>query len=159
MSGVPARRSTRVIGGITRRPAGPDDMEFLYTLFEAALGPHLVASNGPWRQREERARFFETSDPADHEVVELDGRPVGCLKVRWLLDEVRLDRVFVLPAHQNRGIGSRLVEEILAEARARALPVRLRVLVVNPARSLYERLGFTTTGESDTHVLMERAPS
>lgn len=39
------------------------------------------------------------------------------------------------------------------------LSVRLRVLKANPrAAALYERLGFAVTGETDTHVLMERSP-
>ena len=33
----------------------------------------------------------------------------------------------------------------------------LRVLRVNPARRLYERLGFEVTGESPTHFEMEHA--
>ena len=77
--------------------------------------------------------------------------------MRRLPDEVRLDRVFLLPECQNRGIGTRLVRDVLAEARAAGLPVRLRVFRVNPARRLYERLGFVATGETDTHALMERA--
>jgi RimJ/RimL family protein N-acetyltransferase len=36
------------------------------------------------------------------------------------------------------------------------LPVRLRVLKVNPrALAFYRRLGFTCTGETETHDLME----
>jgi hypothetical protein len=36
------------------------------------------------------------------------------------------------------------------------LPVRLRVMKVNPrALAFYERLGFMRTGETDTHDLME----
>ena len=34
-------------------------------------------------------------------------------------------------------------------------PLRLQVFKVNPAQSLYERLGFVKTGESTTHNQME----
>ena len=45
---------------------------------------------------------------------------------------------------------------ILEEGRRLGLPVRLRVLKVNPgAPSFFERLGFMRTGETDTHDLME----
>jgi hypothetical protein len=35
-----------------------------------------------------------------------------------------------------------LVKRLLREASGTELPVRLRVLAVNPAKALYERLGF-----------------
>jgi ribosomal protein S18 acetylase RimI-like enzyme len=34
------------------------------------------------------------------------------------------------------------------------MPVRLRVLRTNPARELYERLGFRIYGTTETHHLM-----
>lgn len=143
------------VAGITLRDAAADDVEFLFSLLRASLGPYVVQTFGPWDDAEQRTRFLETTDPATHRIVEQDGRPVGCLAVRRLPDEVRLNRVLLLPEVQNRGIGTQLVREVVAKARAAGLPVRLRVFRVNPARRLYERLGFVATGETDTHVLME----
>ena len=37
------------------------------------------------------------------------------------------------------------------------VPVKLKVLKVNPrAAAFYERLGFTITGDTDTHLLMQK---
>ncbi len=144
-------------GAIARREAREEDLEFLFLLLKAALGPYVEQTYGPWRDEEQRPRFFAATDPAAHEIVELDGRPVGCLAVRRLPEEVKLQRVFLLPAYQNRGIGTQLVRGVLDEARSAGLPVRLRVFRVNPARHLYERLGFVVAGETDTHFLMEHA--
>jgi GNAT superfamily N-acetyltransferase len=148
-------QAPEVLARITLRLATAGDLEFLFSLLRASLGPYVVQTFGPWDDAEQRARFLAATDPATHRVVELDGRPVGCLAVRRLPDEVRLNRVLLLPEFQNRGIGTRLVREVLDEARAAGLPVRLRVFRVNPASRLYERLGFVATGETDTHVLME----
>ena len=60
--------------------------------------------------------------------------------------------------HRNLGLGSALVGDLLALAASRNLPLRLRVLRVNPARRLYERLGFAQSGESATHYEMEARP-
>ena len=67
-------------------------------------------------------------------------------------------QLFLLPEHQGRQIGRRCMLLIMEEARQLGLPVRLRVMKVNPrALAFYERLGFTCTGETDTHDLMESA--
>ena len=142
---------------IARRPATAADLEFLYRLMRESLGPYVVQTYGPWDEAERRDRFFRETNLETHEVVELDGEPVGCLCTSSSPDSVRLHRVFLLPAVQGRGIGTGLVCEVLAAARASGRPVRLRVLRVNPARRLYERLGFEVTGESETHYLMEHA--
>ena len=46
---------------------------------------------------------------------------------------------------------------IIEKASASRLPVRVQVLKVNNrAVTFYQRLGFMSVGESDTHILMER---
>jgi ribosomal protein S18 acetylase RimI-like enzyme len=142
---------------ITLRTAQPEDLEFLFELLKASLGPYVEQTYGPWQEDVQRARFFESTRPETHEVVECECRRIGCLKVERRPNEIRLQRVFLLPEFQNRGIGSRLVRELLSEARSGGLPIRLRVFKVNPAQDLYRRLGFTVTGETETHVLMEHS--
>jgi len=46
----------------------------------------------------------------------------------------------------------------LEEARHTGQSVGLQVLKVNPARSLYERLGFLLTDETATYYLMRATP-
>jgi hypothetical protein len=44
------------------------------------------------------------------------------------------------------------------EAREANLPIRLRVLAVNPAKALYERLGFVVVEMTPERQFMEGAP-
>ena len=143
---------------VALRPARESDREFLFALLQGALGPHIVKTFGPWREAEQREHFFASLKLALHQIVELAGEPIGCLNVARSAEQLKLNRVFLLPSHQGRGIGSQLVQALAAEADASGVPVRLRVFKVNPARHLYERLGFRVTGEIETHFLMERAP-
>lgn len=55
---------------------------------------------------------------------------------RWILLFVS-----VLPETRGRGVGRQLIERALAECDG---PVKLHVEYENPAKRLYERLGFTT---------------
>jgi GrpB-like predicted nucleotidyltransferase (UPF0157 family) len=51
-------------------------------------------------------------------------------------------------------LGTAIICGAMTEAALRGLPVALQVFKGNPARHLYERLGFTVVGETSTHFLM-----
>jgi len=145
-------------GEVTLRPATSDDLEFLYTVVRESMGRYIEQTFGAWDEEAQRRRFETSTPPESHEIVLLDGEPAGCLKVRHTPVAVRLDRVFLLPEFQGRGIGTGLIREQMGIAEAKGLPLRLQLLRVNPARRLYERLGFRLTGETETHYLMEHTP-
>lgn len=65
----------------------------------------------------------------------------------------------VLPEHQGKGIGGRLVEAAIERARADSIRrLVLRVLSTNPAaRRLYERHGFEVEGAYREAFLLEGA--
>ena len=69
--------------------------------------------------------------------------------------DVFLCGVVLLPAHQRRGIGTEVVRWLQERARERGVPLTLGVLKVNPARALYERLGFVRTGDDEHHIHMQ----
>ena len=101
------------------------------------------------------AYYRETYPQARFLVVIADGDPVGRLYLARLADEIRLIDVALLPAHRARGIGRQLVTDIISEARRDALAVRLHVEPWNPARRMYERLGFQTIRTGPVYELME----
>ena len=74
-----------------------------------------------------------------------DGKPVGIVTVRGSC----IENLYVLPAEQNKGYGSRLLE--FAIGQCSAAPT-LWVLNTNRgARRLYERRGFRPTGQIVRH--------
>src|SRR5213078_2380910 len=144
-----ARRSPLAL-----RPATEADRELLRALHHACFRPCVEPVWG-WDEADQDRRFDEAFGTAGRVVVELAGEPVGTLRTsragRLVVDDVE-----VAPPHQARGIGSRLLRRVLADADSEGLPVRLRVLRASRARRLYERLGFTVEGSTDTHLLMVR---
>ena len=140
---------------IRLRPARYDELEFLRTVHREAMRPHVERTWGSWDEALQTRRFFEKTDPTTHEVIELEGTPIGCQWVRRHPDALELVRLWILPAAQGRGIGTLLVRRVLADAGRTGLRVRLKVMKVNPAHRLYRRLGFVVAGETETHFLME----
>jgi GNAT superfamily N-acetyltransferase len=75
-----------------------------------------------------------------------DGRLLGCGTLRWLRpDAVEMKRMFVRPEAQGLGLGQRLFEMRIAEARKMGCRAIYADTVKGnrPMLSIYERFGFT----------------
>jgi RimJ/RimL family protein N-acetyltransferase len=92
-------------------------------------------------------------------VITAYGVDVGRLRVVRTSSLVELAGLQLLPAHQGRGLGTRIIRDQVAEAAATGRDCGLSVEKDNPsARALYERLGLVVVGEDgDEHVM--RLPS
>ena len=130
------------------------DKDAVWELHRLGYEEVVSAQFGHWDVEEQRARFDVKWADAGYSVVLLEGVVVGAFSTSVSSESLFLGELLVLPAHQNRGIGTRVVERLQAEARRLALPLALRVLHLNRARGLYERLGFRTVGRTETHFLM-----
>jgi ribosomal protein S18 acetylase RimI-like enzyme len=141
---------------VERRRAVHADLPFLEEVHVAALGPVALVGYG-WPAATLREQFRSEIDVATCYVISVDGRRAGYISVEdretfWYIDAIAIAR-----RHQGKGIGTLVLRDVLAEAGAR--PVRLNVLHVNPARALYERLGFRVIRRDDQRQIMEwRAP-
>jgi ribosomal protein S18 acetylase RimI-like enzyme len=143
---------------ISFRPVTDDDYEYLYALNEATMRAYAEQTYGAWDEEVSRRIFAERWRPETIQIVLIDGQDGGMLEVIPSETGIWLANIRVAPEYQNQGIGARLISSVLQDAHSRGLPVTLRVLRVNPARRLYERLGFVKVGEIETHYLMEPRP-
>ena len=135
------------------RPVTPGDLPVLYAIHREALGPYVDATWG-WDESFQAREFERRSADPDRRVIEVDGEIAGFLSVAEDRGRIVVRTIELASRFQRRGIGTVLIEDILARARESGLPVDLRVLKCNPARRLYERLGFQPAGESETHVYL-----
>ena len=135
------------------RQATAQDEGRLYEIHGAAMRDHVEAVWG-WDEADQRERFRAAFDPARISVIVSSGEPIGLLRVEQRAEEVFLASVELAPEVQRRGLGGDIVRSVLSEAAQRGVPVRLQVFHQNPARRLYERLGFHAVGETPTHVEM-----
>lgn len=137
------------------RPAKDSDFDFLWTVHVTTMKDYIDRTWG-WNEEEQRKHFRENFDPSVIQVIQQKGKDVGVLKVEPESERVLLTNIAILPDYQRKGIGSRAIARILEDASQMKMPVDLEVLKVNPARSLYERLGFRLIEETDTHYVMEQ---
>jgi len=138
------------------RKASLNDREFAYRVKKAAFQEY-VEKIGSWNEDEQRQLHNHRFETQDFRIISLAGVDIGIMAVVVTADCVKANQLFLLPEHQGKGVGRRCMLLIMDEARQMGLPVRLRVMKVNPrALAFYQRLGFVRTGETDTHDLMEK---
>ena len=103
---------------------------------------------------------YRTNYPgATLDVIEVDGERAGRLYVHRGPGDIRIMDIALMPCFRGRGTGTQLLRELIEEADASGQKLSIHVEMNNPARSLYERLGFRPAGEHGVYVLMERAPA
>ena len=115
------------------RQAAAADADFVYRVVEATMRHYVEQTWGSFSEELSRKGMGELVAP----------------------DHIELAQLFILPSHQNRGIGTSILRSIMQEARQAGKPVRLRLLAVNPARRLYEREGFRVSSTTPERIYME----
>jgi GNAT superfamily N-acetyltransferase len=140
------------------RPATSADTPFLRDLHHRAYHDVVLRQFGHWDLAAQDEWFGRSLIEADFSVIEESAASIGAFGVRVEADHVQLVELQLLPEWQNKGFGARVLSFQQEEALRRELPIRLRVLLQNRARTLYERHGFIVTGQTETHYLMEWLP-
>jgi ribosomal protein S18 acetylase RimI-like enzyme len=141
----------------TLRQATEADYAFLFHLHQASMKDYVTQTWG-WDEVVQQTLFRERFEPAHVQIVVVDGHDVGALAVKQEPNTLVLANLQLLPDAQKQGLGTAIIRTLLWQARQLGVSVSLQVLKVNPARKLYERLGFTVIGETATHYLMRTAP-
>jgi ribosomal protein S18 acetylase RimI-like enzyme len=139
------------------RTSVDDDEQFLRRLREQCYREVVIAQFGEWDDDVQRGFFDKKWNPERYQIIETQGTEAGAVAVEQHSDHVFLSGIQISPEHQNRGLGTQVIEDIVQRAHSENLPVRLQVLKSNRAQALYRRLGFREIGQTDTHLMMERA--
>jgi ribosomal protein S18 acetylase RimI-like enzyme len=122
------------------RNATQQDKDFLLFLRRRAMGPHLRKAGIIMTELEHRANIDEFF--ACSHIILCDRQPIGLLKLRQKSLSLHISQIQILPKHQGKGIGSKVLSVVKKRALQLSLPVTLNVLIKNPARALYIRHGF-----------------
>ncbi|MEO7324951.1 MAG: GNAT family N-acetyltransferase [Dokdonella sp.] len=107
----------------------------------------------------QRQDYWKNYDTSRFCIVSVDGVDAGRLYVERRADQMSIVDIALLPSFRSRGVGGDLLAQLLDEADAAALPLRIHVEFNNPAQRLYLRCGFVFRGEPvGIYRMMERAP-
>ena len=134
------------------RQATEDDWDFLVLLRRTTMGAHIDRAGVDYDEEFQTQRIRHKYDCA--QIVVLDGEDIGLLKVSKEADPWQLIQIQLAPGFQGRGLGTALLDGVLAAAQEEGVAVELRVYKTNPAKRLYERRGFVVVGQSERGFAM-----
>jgi ribosomal protein S18 acetylase RimI-like enzyme len=151
----------------TLRPATPEDEEFLHQVYastreeELAVVPWSPAEKDAFLRMQTRAQrvHYASAYPQDrYQVIEHHNQRVGRLLVHQDARRLHVVDVAVLTAFRGRGVGSAVLTDLQVTAARAGIPVTMSTEANNPARRLYDRMGFVVVEEHDLHVLLRWTP-
>jgi GNAT superfamily N-acetyltransferase len=137
-------------------PPSEADFEPLLALRIEVMREHLERV---FRYEPSRARrvFRASFDEPGLRLIMMGEERIGCVGFRIGPTAIKLDSFYLAKPLHNGGLGTRILEVLLAEADALGLPIRLEVLHGSPADRFYQRHGFVKIGENDIEAEYERA--
>ena len=153
-------------GCLALRRETPEDETFLRDLY-VSMRWEEMAQLADWSDTQkvtflhqqfgaQRTHYANAYYDADFSIVELQGKAIGRVAVfRNNSTDIRVVDIGFLPGWRNRGFGTTLLRGLFAEGKASSRSVSVHVEIFNPARRLYERLGFRQKSASGPYLLME----
>jgi RimJ/RimL family protein N-acetyltransferase len=153
--------------GLTFRPITDADLPFLARVYASTRIEELGVV--PWSDAEkaafcdmqfqaQHAHYMHTYKGADWLVMLHHGEPVGRFYIVEWAREHRIIDIALLPEHRGQGLGTAVMRDLLDRAAATDKAVTIHVEQFNPARRLYQRLGFSKIGEHGVYELMRCVP-
>ena len=139
---------------VTLDPAADSDFEALAILRTEAMRESLerIGRFDPVRARE---RFRTGFSPAHTKHIVVEAERVGFVVTKPQEEHLLLDHLYVQPGHQRRGIGSRVLKLVFAQAESLRLPVKVGALRESDSNRFYARHGFKLVeqGEFDNYYI------
>ena len=134
-----------------------DDFDFLFELKKQNFKWYVDKIWG-WNDDDQKQRLKQ--DLGEHlahkRIISVDSKKVGVYAVHTTENgDLFINEISILKEYQNKGLGRKILEEQLKENQKKGIRTILQVFKDNPAKRLYEKLGFKVYGETETHYQME----
>ena len=107
------------------------------------------------REEENFAGFFKLDEVR---IITVDDRDVGWIQEHSEDASIYLGSLYVMPAMQRQGIGTQVLQMLLAQASKESKAITLAVVKINPALHFYEKHGFRITHEDEHKFYMRADP-
>ena len=139
------------------------DLDFSAALYASTREAELAVADWSPEQKQAFCRqqfdaqhaHYRTHYPlAEFLLIQAQNLPIGRVYFEHTAKELRLMEITVDAVSRNHGIGKAVSAALLQQARDSRVPMGLHVESFNPAKRLYERLGFRDVETRGVYVFM-----
>src|SRR6476646_6659713 len=130
------------------------DFDFIYNLHRETFYSYVEQTWG-WQEEVQSAGMRKDFDSLFFEIVCYQGIDIGAISVIEKDNTLFLNYLAILPLYQGKRFGTQILHQLLEQAAERRMLVTLNVMHVNPAKTLYERIGFKVLGSDEYQFFME----
>lgn len=133
-----------------------DDVDFIVNLKELGLKWYVETIYG-WDinvQKEKTVRELNRH-VEDMKIITVDKRDIGITTFYYENGKYVIGLIIIHPNYQNNGIATSILSEYINIAKKQYQKIIIKTYIKNPARRLYERLGFKLCSTSETHAHYE----
>jgi ribosomal protein S18 acetylase RimI-like enzyme len=141
---------------LTFRPALNQDFGYCKSIYFAEM--EWIIRELHLDERAQAESFQQQWNQTQVRVITLNGIDIGWLQSFPQGEDVFLSQLFIERSHQRLGIGTEVMKRLIKEAERLNQAMLLDVVKMNPAKRLYERLGFQIVGEEEHKFNMKRDP-
>ncbi len=152
---------------IRLRPINNDDYNFLYKIYCSTRIDEMMIAQWPEYEREEFLRsqfqlqhtqYLSNNKNATFNIILLDDVLVGRIYMDRKETEIRIIDIALLKEFRNKGIGTKILNDIIEESEKSKTPISLYVDNNSLAKNWYERHGFSQEGDTGVYIFMKRNP-
>ena len=146
-----------------------DSMDHIY-LRDSSQNDHQFVNNltrevmclyveNTWSDEENQERYYEINsfEQSNTQIISEHNKSIGRITLTQNKNEIIIDAIHLVPYVQGQGIGSKFLHNIIEHAVKQKKSVSLVVLRSNPAKKLYEHLGFVVYDETKERYFMRLA--
>ena len=132
------------------------DCEFILYLKELGMKWYIEKIYG-WDidiQREKTKHEIE-KHKSDMRIIRADNNDIGVTTFYKENNEYVVGLIIIHPDYRGKGIATNIIMDYINIAKKDNKNINIKTCKYNPARQLYEKLGFKQYNEDDTHVYLK----
>jgi GNAT superfamily N-acetyltransferase len=135
------------------RSSTSSDLAFCWPIYRDAV-QSLVQGLTAWNEAAQRRIVEQAVGHTGTSILQAEKADAGWLQVEETKYAVQLRHLYLLPDMRNRGLGTAFMNWMKERADRKRKDLMLEVMTNNPARHLYDRLGFKAVTTADNKITM-----
>lgn len=132
-----------------------NDLGFILKLKELGMKWYIEKIYG-WDENVQREKTKREIDKFidKMKIIVIDNKEIGVTNFFEDEGKYHVGLIIVHPDYQGKGLATKIINDYIDIARKEQKEILIKTYKYNPAKKLYEKLGFKQYSEDDTHVYL-----